>query len=267
MSDWSAYDTIASRYDEVWGPRFEAVARLVWERVRPAANAVVLDIGTGTGIVPRGLGSKASALRLVVGCDRSPGMIRLASARMPSLRAAAADALALPFRASRFDVATASFLLSHLANVEGGLAEIRRVLRPGGQLAVTSWAAGQDAPSEAWSSLLAGAVASERIDAASARVAPSETRFECADGVARALTDAGFVRIGVASHTIEGRVSTDRFLADRELASGARFARDVLGEVEWARLLARARGELERRFGRELTFARGVLIATAERPS
>ena len=52
MSDWRSYDEIAERYDRVWSARFEAVARHIWALMSPRASDKLLDIGTGTGIVP-----------------------------------------------------------------------------------------------------------------------------------------------------------------------------------------------------------------------
>ena len=98
MTDWSSYDNIAGRYDDVWGSRFETVARFVRERVSLTRGASVLDIGTGTGIVPQALGSRALELSAVTGCDRSAGMIHVARSRMPALRLVAAFPGALSLR-------------------------------------------------------------------------------------------------------------------------------------------------------------------------
>ena len=265
MSDWAAYDGIAGRYDQAWGRRFEVVARLVWDRISPARGASVLDIGTGTGIVPHALGGRASDLAIVAACDRSTGMIAVARGRVPMLRPVAADAVSLPFRDSAFDVATASFVMSHLLDSETGLVEARRVLKPGGVLAMTSWAAGEDEPSKLWSRILAGAVTAERVEAAFARVTPSLSRFGDPAGVERSLTRAGFERVTVEAHPLESRLSVAEFIADRELTTGARYARHALGVEEWGRLLGRARDELGRRFGRELQFSRGVLIGVGRK--
>jgi ubiquinone/menaquinone biosynthesis C-methylase UbiE len=265
VTDWSTYDTIADRYDAVWGPRFEAVARLVWQTVNPTRGASILDIGTGTGIVPRSLAGPATDLAIATGLDRSVGMLEVARSRMPTLRAVAGDAVSLPFRDAAFDVATASFILSHLVEYPTGLAEVRRVLKPGGVLAITSWAAGEDGPSQAWSRLLAGTVSRERIQSAFTRVAPSMLHFEDPAGVERALTGVGFTNVTVEAHSIESRLSVDQFIADRELTSGARYARYVTGPDPWNRLLDRARAELERSFGRQFTFSRGALIGVGRK--
>lgn len=265
VTDWSSYDSIAGRYDEVWGSRFEAVARFIWQRVSPARGASVLDIGTGTGIVPHALGSRALELRGVTGCDKSTGMIQVARSRMPALRIVAAEATALPFRDSAFDVATASFLLSHLRNYEAGLIEARRVLRPGGVFVMTSWATDTDAHGEAWREILAGAVSKDLLQRAVTHVAPSEGCFESTAGVERALIGADFAGVEVHTLALTGTISVEHFLSDRELSSGGRFARQALGADAWGRFVARARDELGRRFGSVFTFTRGVRIGLGKR--
>lgn len=260
MTDWSAYDPIADRYDEVWGPRFDAVAKLVWRRIAPTSGARVLDVGTGTGILPHALAEHAAHLATLTGCDRSTGMLRVARSRTRWLRVVAADATALPFRGELFEVVTASFVMSHVADYRTAFAELRRVLEPGGRLAITSWAEGEDEPSQVWSRLLTRTVSADQVAAAFARVAPSMAEFETPAKVERSLTQAGFVATSVETHAIESRLSPDQFIADRELTSGARYARHVLGPQEWSRLLQRARDELGERFGPELTFSRGALI-------
>lgn len=265
MTDWAAYDPIAERYDEVWGARFEAVARLVWRSVAPAPGAVVLDVGTGTGIMPHVLAERAGALAILVGCDRSKGMLQVARSRTPLLRVLGADAVALPFRDSAFEVVTASFVMSHVVDYRAALVETRRVLKSGGAIAIASWAAGEDEPSQVWSRLLAGAVSAEEIRVAFARVAPSMSEFEDPARLESALAQAGFSAVSVEAHAIESRLSVGQFIADRELTSGSRYARHVLGRSEWDQLRQRAHDELGKRFGRELTFSRGTLIGVGRK--
>lgn len=257
---WPSYDGIAARYDDVWGGRFEAVARLIWERVSPGPGALVLDVGTGTGIVPRAMGARLSDISGVTGCDRSAGMLSMAKGRMPALRLVVAEASALPFRQAVFDVATASFVLSHLRDYGAALLEAHRVLKPGGTFVMTSWAADTDAPGEAWRELLAEAVSRDRLREAVAQVAPSESCFESAGAVEHALTRAGFSGVEAHAATLGCSLSLDQYLADRELSSGGRFAQHALGAAGWARFLAHAREELGHKFGPLVSFPRDVLI-------
>jgi len=262
VTEWSSYDNIAGRYDDVWGSRFESVARSIRERVSLVPGESLLDIGTGTGIVLRSFTSTATRL---TGCDRSIGMIDIARSRVPAGRFVAADAVTLPFRDASFDAVTASFVLSHLGSHEAGLAEARRVLKPGGRFTMASWAADADVYGEAWRELLAGAVSQELVEAAVARVAPHESHFESAEKVDRALTAAGFAEAEVHPVTLDYTLSLDQFLADRELSSAGRFARHALGAEAWPPFVARARDVLGRRFGSAFRCTRGVLIGMGTR--
>jgi len=118
----------------------------LWERQEPAFDVVdwtlelagvttglrVLDVGCGNGrylAVMRSRGVDA------VGCDTSVGML-LGS---PGGRVIAADAVALPFPAGRFDVVLAPHMLYHVADRATAVLEFRRVLTPAGRcVAVTN---------------------------------------------------------------------------------------------------------------------------------
>ncbi len=109
-------------------------------RLRPALlpGTRTLDVACGTGDLALTL-AKAGAPH-VVGLDFCRPMLELAAhkaqgqARM--LPFIEGDALHLPFAAATFDVVTIAFGLRNLADVEGGLREFWRVLKPGGTLAV-----------------------------------------------------------------------------------------------------------------------------------
>jgi ubiquinone/menaquinone biosynthesis C-methylase UbiE len=263
--DWSSYDTIADRYDDVWGGRFEAVAAFLCERIPLPGPVSVLDIGTGTGIVLRAMAGKSPVGSRLTGCDRSIGMIRVARARLPAGRFVGADALALPFRGGSFDLVTASFVLSHLRHADAGLKEMTRVLRRGGRLMVTSWAAGSDAPGEAWRDLLESVVSTDLVRAAVDRVAPGESRFESAPQVERTLAGAGLGDVGVHPFAMDYTITLDDFLSDRELSSAGRFARESLGPEAWSRFAGRAREVLGSRFGPEVRCTRQVLVGMGAR--
>ena len=265
VSGWSSYDGIAQRYDDIWGSRFEEVARHLRERVALSRRSSVLDVGSGTGIVLDALRSKAPEGARLVGCDKSAGMIRVARCRVPVGRFVEASALSLPFGESNFDVVTASFVLSHLSDCEAGLAEVHRVLKPGGVFAMSSWSADADPHGEAWRTALAHVVPEERLRAAVAQVAPAEARFQQSEGVEAALTAAGFGGITVHTVTLEYSLPLDHFLADREISSAGRFARHTLGADGWAGFQDRAREELGRRFGSVFECSRGVLIGLGTR--
>jgi demethylmenaquinone methyltransferase/2-methoxy-6-polyprenyl-1,4-benzoquinol methylase len=106
---------------------------------RSAAEAVVrygdrvLDACCGTGdlaIAAREAGGS------VTGLDFSPRMLERARAKSREIEWVQGDLLALPFDDAAFDAATVGFGVRNLDDLERGLAELRRVLRPGGRLAI-----------------------------------------------------------------------------------------------------------------------------------
>lgn len=100
-----------------------------------------LDVATGTGDLAFALG-RCPGVEKVVGIDLMPDMIEIARGKWPgSSRASRADllvgdALSLPFPDGTFACATAGFSLRNIPNVEDALAEMVRVLKPGGRLAI-----------------------------------------------------------------------------------------------------------------------------------
>ncbi|MEU0686984.1 class I SAM-dependent methyltransferase [Streptomyces uncialis] len=102
----------------------------------------VLDVGTGSG--PAALAA-ARAGATAVGLDREPGLLRLAGDRARDTgldgrtRFVAGDATALPFPADSFDVVVSTFGVMFAPDPARCAAELVRVCRPGGLVAVASW--------------------------------------------------------------------------------------------------------------------------------
>jgi demethylmenaquinone methyltransferase/2-methoxy-6-polyprenyl-1,4-benzoquinol methylase len=136
------FGSIASRYDLLNHLLSVNVdkrwRRLVATRVRdklPSESARVLDVACGTGDLSLTLFEITGAG--VVGTDFCRPMLQIAAGKTSGrIRFIEGDALDLPFRDGTFDVATIAFGLRNLSNVESGLAELSRVLKPGGWVAV-----------------------------------------------------------------------------------------------------------------------------------
>lgn len=103
--------------------------------VAAAAPRRILEVGCGWGELSEWLARETGAE--VVATDLSPRMVELARAR--GVDARLADVQQLPFGDGEFDVAVAAWMLYHVPDLARGLAELARVLRPGGRLvAVTN---------------------------------------------------------------------------------------------------------------------------------
>lgn len=99
----------------------------------------VLDLGCGPGAITVGLAERVGSAGEVVGVDRDAGWFETArglATSHPHVRFEQADAAELPFDDDSFDVAFLHALLQHVDDPDAVVAEVRRVLRPGGRIAV-----------------------------------------------------------------------------------------------------------------------------------
>jgi SAM-dependent methyltransferase len=95
-----------------------------------AAARRVLDVGCGDGQIARL--ARATGAELVVGVDPTWNQIRVAAGRGGGPAYARAGAAALPFAAASFDAVVACLVFEHIRDVDAAIAEVARVLVPGG---------------------------------------------------------------------------------------------------------------------------------------
>jgi demethylmenaquinone methyltransferase/2-methoxy-6-polyprenyl-1,4-benzoquinol methylase len=128
------------------GPSYDRYARLLslgqdprWRRflvscVDAGPGDRVLDVATGTGAVALELIRQTRCS--VVGLDQSPEMLAVARRRLPAgTQLVEASAEKLPFDDASFDALTFTYLLRYVADPGAALAELARVVRPGGTIA------------------------------------------------------------------------------------------------------------------------------------
>ena len=130
----------ASFYDSKLVPAlfYERVAQTIEAaRVEPGARA--LDVACGTGVLTRELAPAVGPGLRPVGLDISPGMLAVASSISPEIEWRHGDANQLPFADASFDRVLCQFGLMFFDDPVRALAEMLRVLKPGGRLAVAVW--------------------------------------------------------------------------------------------------------------------------------
>ena len=137
------FDRIASFYD-VMNTVMTAGLHHRWRRraadlaaIGPGSRA--LDVATGTGDLAVELGRRVGPEGEVVGSDFSEEMLERARAKAPGGRELAwewGNALELPYASGRFHAATVGFGARNFSDLDRGLAEMARVVRPGGRVVV-----------------------------------------------------------------------------------------------------------------------------------
>jgi demethylmenaquinone methyltransferase/2-methoxy-6-polyprenyl-1,4-benzoquinol methylase len=129
---------ISFRFDQGW--RRTAVARLGWER-KP--EGIYLDLCAGTLDFGATLARRTGFRGRVVGADFVRPMLEQGRDKSASLDPVAADALELPFPDQAFDGAMIGWGVRNLVDLDAGLAETARVLKPGARLVILEMAVPQ----------------------------------------------------------------------------------------------------------------------------
>jgi demethylmenaquinone methyltransferase / 2-methoxy-6-polyprenyl-1,4-benzoquinol methylase len=135
-------DGVRSMFDRI-APVYDAMNRVMtagldgrWRRLTAeivAPGDRVLDGCCGTGDLAVAASRRGG---IVTGLDFSERMLERARAKAPELEWVQGDLLELPFDDEAFDAATVGFGVRNVADLDAGLRELRRVLRPGGRLAI-----------------------------------------------------------------------------------------------------------------------------------
>lgn len=115
-----------------WAPRVAAAAKI-------GPGDRVLDVACGTGVLARHVAGIVEDARRVAGIDPSANMLAIAREIAPDVAWHLGTAEALPFADETFDAVVSQFGLMFFTDRTVGLRELRRVLRPGGRMAVAVW--------------------------------------------------------------------------------------------------------------------------------
>lgn len=141
------YSDAAEGYQDLWAPELLPLSRDLLSHLNLEGARHVLDGAAGVGNLLPELRSRAPEAT-IVGADLSLGMLRLGPRDFPRV---VSDAAVLPFRDESFDVGILAFVLFHLFEPERGIAEMARVLKPGGSIGTITWGDENDPVAfEAW---------------------------------------------------------------------------------------------------------------------
>ena len=130
----------AQAYEDIFVP---AMFRTWPEHVIAAAGVQAgeraLDVACGTGVLTRKLWTFVGESPVPVGCDISAGMLEVARRIAPRIEWRLGDACSLPFQDHYFDRVLCQYGLMFFVDPVAALREMRRVLRPGGTVAIAVW--------------------------------------------------------------------------------------------------------------------------------
>lgn len=127
----AAYDRFMGRFSRPLSVQFAD-----WLPLQPGRSA--LDVGCGPGALTEVLAARLGAAS-VVGVDPSEPFVAAIRERLPDITVVQASAEALPFEDGSFDVTVAQLVVHFMTDPAAGAAELLRVTRPGGTIALNVW--------------------------------------------------------------------------------------------------------------------------------
>jgi SAM-dependent methyltransferase len=210
---------------------FAPWATLLLELARLQPGEHVLDAACGTGVVARAATSRVGATGTVTGVDLNPGMLEVARATAgeagQSITWQEGNLEALPFADRAFDVVLCQQGLQFCPDKAAAIAELRRVLRDGGRLALSVW---RDIGHCPYILAVTGALA-HHVGAEASQRMSAPCSFGKADALRAVLSQGGFKDVRVRIDVLPMRVaSLERFLPAQFTASP--IAADIIGALD-----------------------------------
>jgi ubiquinone/menaquinone biosynthesis C-methylase UbiE len=255
MTDtWALFDRLADSYDQVV-PFFSEFAARLLDVVGPSHGTRLLDVGSGRGAIAAAAAARGYAVTAV---DAAPRMVSHLAAAHPEIDVRRMDIHHLDLPGDSYDVATGGFVLHLVTDPVRVLAELRRVLRPAGTVALTTPGPCEDdgrwkAFDEIWNDFAPRATAR-----------PYRDRLD----VASCLREAGFADVRTAGIAVHVPVSDPQTCWAFHMSHGFAARVEALSPTDAADFRRRALAELTRMHkSGGIILDRGATIHLAANPA
>lgn len=159
---WNKFSSGWGKWDGIVLPMLSAIGSEMVEELRPAANALCLDIASGTGEPGLSIAALVPQGRVIM-TDLARGMLDIAAQNavrrgLNNVEVRECSADQLPFDDATFDCVSCRFGLMFFPDVQAAVNEMTRVLKPGGKLCAAVWAGSEGNP---WATVPMAAIATE----------------------------------------------------------------------------------------------------------
>lgn len=254
-------------YERIAAPfQFEAPANDLVKIAGLLEGGVILDVGTGTGVVAEAARGAVGTNGAVFATDAAVEMIR--HVRKDTAHRVVASVPGLPFADETFDAVIAGFVVSHFESYLDGLREMLRVCRAGGRVGMSAWGAIPNPAASLWSDIAAQFAPREQLNEAFLKHIPWDTWFSRIENVDEALRTAGLTSVVTETRFYQVRMPTQDYLLSREASMQGLILRRRLTAALWDEFTTTAAKAFESGFGGWVEYERDAHfgIGTRSRP-
>ncbi len=232
---WQVSDDAAVIYEQKFVPAlFGSWPPSVAVAAGIGSGDKVLDVACGTGVLAREALKRVGTEGSVTGLDLNEGMLAVAKRIQPDVVWRQGDAADLPLEDDHFDVVVCQFALMYFPERVAALREMWRVLKPGGRLAVASWASFEKAQGYR----VLAEIAERRTNAEAAAILRSPFVLGEVDELLSLYRDAGIDRVELKTREDFAHFpSTEEFVSAE--VKGSPLG-DLLSDAEYQALLDEA---------------------------
>jgi ubiquinone/menaquinone biosynthesis C-methylase UbiE len=237
------FSEAAPIYDRIGPPIFSHFGQRLVDVSEISLGANVLDVAAGRGAVLFPAAAKVGSSGHVIGIDFTAAMVRetakeIASRKIANAEIRQMDAEQMEFNEAAFDCVTCGFALWMFAEPAPVLQEFGRVLRPGGQVGLSTWAA--DNPAQTW----CHDALRPFVAAPASKLLAKDVRFDTPLQLDTVLRQSGFTDIQITVEEMEFVYRSEEQYWSSLWSSGLRRQLDKMT----ANLLAQAKSEVMRKF-------------------
>ena len=259
------YGSSAEEYERILVPRrLEAPARDLLAMVESATAGPILDVGTGTGVIPDLCAKEKRWSGLCVGIDPIMGMLNVARSKGHA-NLVVASMPGLPFPSCSFGAVVANFVLSHVDMIDESLEEMLRVIRAGGALGVSSWGNDQNAYGAVWIETVREFINQESLNWAARLAIPNEDTVEDVRALRDALRRSGLAQVHSQVKVYQKSETAIEFLQTRSTFVSSRIMASRLGPCRWRRFRDRVIERLLSNFSEPLEYTATVNFASGRK--
>jgi len=212
----SGWNEVSEDYERIFGPVTVQTAAAVLDAAGVSNGARVLDVCTGHGVLALAASRRGANVSAI---DFAEAMLVQARRNVPTADCRLADAQALPYSDNVFDAVVCGYGIMHVPQPDKALAEMRRVLRSAGRVAISAWE--RPSPTNGAGLLISTVQRHGRLDLGLPH-APDTFQFGDIQTMKGALTEVGFTDVKAITVTQSLFLESATGLTDMLLQSAVR---------------------------------------------